>query len=372
MNDVRDTGVQVVITGTLFVGVDDLEGRRIVVSEIRSAPELFSPPPTPTNTAVPTLPPTATATPSSLPSTPIPTPSPLPATPTPRPVPSTPTPLPTRPPPTPTPVPPVVISDWQGEYFPNESLAGTASLVRNDIEINFDWGNGPPAPGIPADNFSVRWSRTLYFEAGDYRFRAYADDGVRVYLDSFLLINEWHTWQDQVYQNEFRNLGEGWHRVVVEYMDLGGLARVWVDWEQIRGFPQGQDQWQGEYYNSTVPGNNWALSRTDFDVNFDWGLGSPDGRVNSDNFSARWTRVMPLQGGNYRFWVRADDGVRVWLDGRLIISEWYDGVKEFSVPVDGVSSELHRFEVQYYDRVDRAFVRFWWEYLGREPGQPIP
>ena len=112
--------------------------------------------------------------------------------------------------------------------------------------------------------------------------------------------------------------------------------------------------------------------RNDYDVNFNWERGAPDPSMNADNFSVRWTRSMPLDGGSYRFWVRADDGVRVWLDNRPIISEWYDGVKEMSSDVGGVSSEYHTFRVEYYEHTDRAFVRFWWEYLGRTPGQPIP
>lgn len=364
----RDSNRTVSIDGVLYANVGDVESRRIVVDSLRAQSLVFVP-----NPEVSETPPVPTATESAGPP-PVPTAT---ATPTPEPLPtSTPEPLPTSTPqplPTPTPLPvatptPLVITDWRGDYYANNLLAGTPTFVRNDQSVSFDWGLGAPAPGIPADNFSVRWTGTFFFPAGSYRFSAYADDGIRLYLDGILLINEWHIWQDQVYASEFRNLGQGRHTVTVEYTDFGGQARVWARWDQIGTF----SEWAGEYFNSTQPGSNRAMLRYDSDVNFDWGYGSPDSRIRPDDFSARWTASIFLQAGNYRFWVRADDGIRLWMDNALIVSEWYDGVKEMSTPIFGISEDYHLFQVEYYERVDRATVRFWWEYLGREPGQPIP
>jgi hypothetical protein len=360
----RDSGDEIIISGVLYQNVGDVESRRIVVESLRGGFRVYLPesqkdlePATATATPTPVPTPTPTPIPTLAP-TPVPTPLPLPVS----------TPVPTLLP-TPVPVPtPVVITDWRGEYFGNDFLGGAPLLVRNDREVNFDWGNGAPAPGVPADNFSVRWTRSFFFPAGNYRFSAYADDGVRVYLDGFLLIDEWHQWLDRSYVNDFSNLGTGNHTITVEYVDFGGQARVWVAWNQIGGYPD----WTGEYFSGSQPGNNRVLVRSDFDLNFDWGFGSPDPAVPADNFSARWTRSLFLQPGNYRFWVRADDGIRVWLDDRLIISEWYEGVKELSAPVVGVSSEFHSLRVEYFEQVDRAQARFWLEYLGRDPGQPIP
>ena len=102
-------------------------------------------PPAPTNTATPVAspPPTAPATPTPPPPTPTPSPT------------RRPTPRPTTPP-----------AAWRGEYFANLWLTGDPALVRNDPEINFTWGPGAPASGFPADNFSVRWTRTATFEEG--------------------------------------------------------------------------------------------------------------------------------------------------------------------------------------------------------------
>lgn len=58
-------------------------------------------------------------------------------------------------------------------------------MKRAETEVNFDWGMSNPAPGVPADQFSARWTGKLVpTVSGKYRFGATADDGVRVYLDS--------------------------------------------------------------------------------------------------------------------------------------------------------------------------------------------
>ncbi len=78
------------------------------------------------------------------------------------------------------------------EFFANKNLEGAPVLTRVDEEVNFDWGTGSPAPGVPADNFSARWTGKLVPTiSGKYRFGAIADDGVRIYLDGKLIAEDW-------------------------------------------------------------------------------------------------------------------------------------------------------------------------------------
>ena len=121
---------------------------------------------------------------------------------------------------------------WRGEYYANRYLTGQPLIVRNDPMPVFDWGLGAPALGLPADDFSVRWSRTLSLSAGCYRFAAEASDGVRVYLNESLIINAWHEAPEGPLVREL-SLAAGDHDVVIEYFDAGGPARVSVTWERI-------------------------------------------------------------------------------------------------------------------------------------------
>jgi hypothetical protein len=79
----------------------------------------------------------------------------------------------------------------RGEYFANESFAGKPALERIDAAVDFDWRGEMPAPGLPSDNFSVRWTGhvvPLYSEL--YAFVLRGDDRIRLFLDDQLLIEE--------------------------------------------------------------------------------------------------------------------------------------------------------------------------------------
>ena len=120
--------------------------------------------------------------------------------------------------------------DWRGEYFTNASLLGAPALVRNDTAVNFNWGYGSPAAEIPADNFSVRWTRQAHFAtAGTYTFTATSDDGIRVKVGDTWVISRW---QDQAATTVSGSiwLPAGTHAVTVEYYEHGGVAQAQVSW----------------------------------------------------------------------------------------------------------------------------------------------
>ncbi|HEY0520336.1 MAG TPA: putative Ig domain-containing protein, partial [Ilumatobacteraceae bacterium] len=69
----------------------------------------------------------------------------------------------------------VTAPPWKGQYYPTTTLSGTP-VLRDDANINFNWGAGVPIAGIAADNYSVRWTRTTTFAAGNYTFTLDTDD----------------------------------------------------------------------------------------------------------------------------------------------------------------------------------------------------
>jgi hypothetical protein len=70
-------------------------------------------------------------------------------------------------------------------------LSGDATLIRQDAAIDFDWGSGSPASGLPTDGFAVRWRGRWQLAEGAYRFYAYTDDGVRIWVDGAVIIDQW-------------------------------------------------------------------------------------------------------------------------------------------------------------------------------------
>ncbi len=125
-----------------------------------------------------------------------------------------------------------IFAEWKGEYWFTPDLDSEWALVRNDQEINFNWGEGSPAAGIPSDDFSVRWMRTLEFEPGKYRFYARSDDGIRVFLDGNRIINEWHkSGGTEVYTADATLTGD--HVLRVQYYEHEGNAKIEFWWEKV-------------------------------------------------------------------------------------------------------------------------------------------
>ena len=313
--------------------------------------------PTPTTTprpiSVPTHTPTATATQTPTPeptATHMPTPT---ATPSPTAI-ATPSPTATATriiPPTATPVP--VSAGWRGEYFGNPSLEGQPALVRTDDDIGFDWADDAPAPGLPAEGFSVRWSRVTTFEQGLYRFYATMDDGMRVYVDEELLIDEWQDRSEREVVAS-RQMSAGSHVLRVEYYDRRHGALANLRWEKDRSYAG----WKGMYWANPDLMGQPLLMRDDLQIDFDWQMASPDASIPSDRFSASWTRIALLEEGIYRFRALADDGLRIWVDGRLILDAWSDHEQQ-EMTVDHVmaGAGAHTIQVAYYDNQFNARVR---------------
>lgn len=287
-----------------------------------------------------------------------PTRTPIPVTSTP--VPATTTPTVTQTPTAMTPTPtPIVIYNWRGDYFSNTSMAGPPALVRDDTAVNFNWGVGAPASGLPADNFSARWIRTFSMAEGNYRFYAAMDDGLRLYVDDVLIINEW---RDASYRQVSvdRWLSSGSHLLRVEYYEHLGdaLAQVW--WEPVAGYPD----WRGEYWANKNLAGTPTLVRNDQKIDFNWGFTAPAPGLPDEQFSARWTRTINFAAGTYRFYVRADDGVRVLVDGQRIIDMWRlnDGRRIFQA--DMTLQGNHTVVVEYYEETIAAEIHFWYERIG--------
>ncbi len=272
--------------------------------------------------------PTASATPTPIPATGVPTPTP-----------------------TPTATPTQVFADWKGEYFDNPSLAGAPVVTRNDVEIRFSWGGGSPAGGLPADNFSARWTRSLTLQGGVHRFRVSADDGVRVYVDDVALIDEWRTATGQGYAREV-NLAAGAHTLRVEFLEQGGLAGIEFAYEAVISYAD----WKGDYFANRDLIGAPVFTRNDRLINFEWGNGPPDPRLPADGFSVRWTRTLAFPGGFTRFVVRADDGVRLSIDNQRVLDEWHDSSAATYTRDINLPAGSHLLVLEYYESSANATV----------------
>ena len=127
----------------------------------------------------------------------------------------------------------------------------------------------------------------------------------------------------------------------------------------------------GVYYdnmNFTSP----RVARTEA-VNFDWGVGAPAPGVDVDTFSMRWTgKVVPRYTDVYRIFTVSDDGIRLWIDGRLIVNEWNDhGPTEHYADIFLERGQAYDVVLEMYENGGGAVAKLLWQ-SACQPKEPIP
>ncbi len=112
-------------------------------------------------------------------------------------------------------------------YYNNNSLSGNPIHTEKASTINFDWGTGSPASGVPADNFSAIIRTTLQVGDNDIHLGTISDDGVRVYVGKSCVIDFWQASDStlQVNGNFVLKAGQS-YEIRVEYYEGGGNARL--------------------------------------------------------------------------------------------------------------------------------------------------
>jgi PA14 domain-containing protein/calcineurin-like phosphoesterase family protein len=119
-------------------------------------------------------------------------------------------------------------------------------------------------------------------------------------------------------------------------------------------------QYRAEYFNNRTLSGSPTLSRCEAAINYDWGSGGPGGGIGTDDFSVRWTGSHSFAAGTYTFTARADDGIRVWVDGGLIIDAWRDQAPTTYKATRTLTAGQHQVKVEYYERGGGAVAQVAW------------
>jgi beta-glucosidase len=113
------------------------------------------------------------------------------------------------------------------EYFNNQTLQGRPFATQVDPQVDFIWGDGAPLPGVPANSFSVRWTGRLRVpKSGNYELVTRADDGVRLWLDGKLLIDDWSDHAPTARTARLPLEAGQDHDLRIEYYQNGGAAQI--------------------------------------------------------------------------------------------------------------------------------------------------
>jgi len=275
------------------------------------------------------------------------------------------------PPPAPTPAPPpATCGGWASTFYANRDLLGSPTVTDCVNQINFNWGGGSPYPQMPGTNWSARFERTINVAPGNYQLRTVSDDGVRVWQDGNLVIDNWA--EQSPTERSTTVYLTGAHQFRVDYFQGGGGSSLIFSITPTSGGGSGgggnidiNNAWEANYWNNVSLSGGPAITRGEphdrYPLDRDWGDGSPvPGVIGNDNWSARWRGRFYFDPGDYTFKARADDGVRVSIDGIRVLDGWTDGHKEIQNTFRGVGSGQHEILIEYYERSGVAYNRVYW------------
>ncbi len=278
----------------------------------------------------------------------------------------------------------------KGEYFNNINLSGTPALTRTDPTVNFSWGNGSPDPALPSDNFSVRWSGQVQAQFSEtYTFYATTDDGVRLWVNGALMIDEWIDQGPTAWSRSITLVANQKYNITMEYYEHTGGASAQLSWVSpstpYQIVPQSV---LTPTLGTLVPGTGIGLTGNYFDnnslvdpsvfaqvdptINFNWGTGSPGG-LPSDNFSIRWTgQVEPQFSETYTFYAKTNDGPRLWVNGQQIINHWTSTTtQEWTGTIALTANQRYSIKLEYHETTGTAQAQLSWS-SPSTPKQIIP
>ena len=124
----------------------------------------------------------------------------------------------------------------------------------------------------------------------------------------------------------------------------------------------GEHGLKAEYFTNKDLAGEPAVTRIDPQVNFDWGGGSPDSAIPGDNFSARWTGKMTVPvTGKYALGLSADDGFRLYIDGKLFIDHWIlHAGAAITKEIELESGRTYDIQIEYFENLGGAMAKFGW------------
>ena len=240
----------------------------------------------------------------------------------------------------------VIAQDIHGlkaEYFKGREFEES---VFSQVEPNIDWywGEGSPNPRMPKDHFSVRWSGWLKCpQKCRCKLIVAADDGVRLKLDGKLIMDRWKggynlasaevllTGQPQKIELEYFEIDSGslcklaWQFPNQSSPIAIPIDALFVDLPDSKPVKKASKRKQLDQFSQGLVVKYFERDGKPISQNIlhrlslwcgDWPPipGAPH------DFKARISGVIvPPKSGEYRFSAFADDKLRVWINGQMMI-----------------------------------------------------
>ena len=278
----------------------------------------------------------------------------------------------------------------RGTYCSTMEFGGTL-IERVDPQINFDWKNDSPMPGIPPDRFSIRWEGDIEtLNAGTYTFHVRSDDGARLFVDNRLLMDNWRPQAARDNSVSIELEAGRRYPIRLDYFDGAVLARVSLSWTPPGGVYQliGADRFsqavgfesplkernglQGSYFHG-VHLQGPAVVRVDRSIDFPWTGRELAAGFGVHKYSVRWEGELEAPiSGKVTLHTVTNDGVRLWIGDQKRIDEWRGmTATEHQAEVQMVAGRRYPFKMEYFQDEGTAEVRLFWSGPGL-PRQVVP
>ena len=126
----------------------------------------------------------------------------------------------------------------------------------------------------------------------------------------------------------------------------------------------------GQYYHSSgggPPAEPWQtlmMERVDPTIDFNWGNGPADPSLSSNGFAVRWTGEIEVPtSGTYTFHTQSDDGIRLWVNGQVIIDNWAEGNTLDSNDTTLTAGQKYGIRLEHYENGGGAVCELYWSSL---------
>ncbi len=198
--------------------------------------------------------------------------------------------------------------------------------------------------------------------------------GITVGRDGTIYVTDWINFRVQRFTATGQFLGKWgqWHHSEGNFawptgvaVASDGIAYV-SEWDTRRIQVFGStyaDAWRAEFFANRWLAERPVLIQNVATIDYWWNDSSPGAGVPIDNFSSRWQRRAWFEPGVYRFTVSADDGVRFWVDDKLLIESWQDPQVITLQANLALDRGYHRLRVEQYEAFGGAGIRLAWEVL---------
>jgi hypothetical protein len=304
-------------------------------------------------------------------------------------------------------------------YFPNIRMQGVP-VLRRLSNVSLSAGTGAPVPGLPADFFGVRFEGTVtpaYTQT--YTFRTTAAGGVRLWVNGRLLVDDWFEHDAQQHSGSIALSAGIPASLVVEFFDAEAAASLQLQWQspsqplqvvptsrlqtplldlarplgahcnadtQCRSgdcsvypvgnvtiwnegdtvcapeVPEGEPGVKAEYFPSEFLYNR-AVVRQESAISKSWGTTAAAPGVPADRWSARWSATLTAPAtGTYTLRTSTEDGVRLWLDGALLMDNWLEapGGQTLSATVSMTAGSRHDLVMEFFEGYGTAHAQLSW------------